>query len=128
LGAGRWRALPGLLLAGEGWYNHKQELEFFMRPSQILENHRLEVLETMKRYPMFANLRIIGSVARGEDTEDSDIDFLVDALSDATLCDLGGLIEDLEELLGISVDVVTTGVHINGYMKTTIERDAVAYA
>jgi len=98
-----------------------------MLPSQILHKHRAEVLEIMQRYHMFANLRIIGSVARGEDTEASDIDFLVDALSDATLCDLGGLIEDFEELLGISVDVITTGVHINGYMKTTIERDAIAY-
>jgi predicted nucleotidyltransferase len=98
-----------------------------MLPSDRLHKHRAEVLGIMKRYPMFANLRVIGSVARGEDTEASDIDFLVDALPDATLCDLGGLIEDFEELLGISVDVITTGVHINGYMKTTIERDAIAY-
>ena len=98
-----------------------------MLPSELLHEHRAEVLGIMKRYPMFANLRIIGSVARGEDTEDSDVDFLVDALSGATLCDLGGLIEDLEELLGISVDVITTGVHITGYMKTSIERDAIAY-
>ena len=73
-------------------------------PSQILHNHRAEVLEVMRRYPMFANLRIIGSVPRGEDTEDSDIDFLVDALPDVSLCDLGGLFEGLEALLGISVD------------------------
>jgi len=99
-----------------------------MLPSERLHQHRAEVLAVMKRYPMFVNLRIIGSVARGEDTKDSDIDFLVDALPDATLCDLGGLIEDLEALLGISVDVITSGVHINGYMKTTIERDAIAYA
>jgi predicted nucleotidyltransferase len=99
-----------------------------MLPSQILHNHRTEVLEIMKRYPMFVNLRVIGSVARGEDTEDSDIDFLVDALSDATLCDLGGLLEELEERLGISVDVMTSGPHITGYMKASIERDAVVYA
>jgi predicted nucleotidyltransferase len=99
-----------------------------MLPSELLHIHREEVLEVMKRYPMFVNLRVIGSVARGEDTEDSDIDFLVDALSDATLCDLGGLLEELEELLGISVDVMTSGPHITGYMKTSIERDAVAYA
>ena len=98
-----------------------------MLPSQILHKHRAEVLEVMKRYPMFVNLRIIGSVARGEDSEDSDIDFLVDALPEATLCTLGGLIEDLEALLGISVDVLTTGVHLTGYMKTSIERDAIAY-
>jgi predicted nucleotidyltransferase len=99
-----------------------------MLPSELLHIHRVDVLEIMKRYPMFVNLRVIGSVARGEDTVDSDIDFLVDALSDATLCDLGGLLEELEDLLGISVDVMTSGPHITGYMKTAIERDAVAYA
>ena len=98
-----------------------------MLPSERLHQHRAEVLAVMKRYPMFTNLRIIGSVARGDDTEASDIDFLVDALSDATLCDLCGLIKDIEGLLGISVDVITTGVHINGYMKTIIERDAITY-
>jgi predicted nucleotidyltransferase len=47
-----------------------------MLPSKLLHQHRAVVLAIMQRYPMFANLRIIGSIARGEDTEDSDIDFL----------------------------------------------------
>ena len=96
-----------------------------MLPSQLLEKHRLEVLEIMKRYPRLSNLRIVGSVARGEDTEESDIDFLVDLAPDAGLFDLGGLHEDLEELLGVPVDVISSRVQLNEHMRMTIERDAV---
>jgi len=96
-----------------------------MLPSQILHQRRAEILEIMKRYPMFANLRVIGSVARGEDTEKSDIDFFVDTLPDASLFDLGGLYEDFQDVLGVSVDIITSGVKMNDYMKMTIERDAV---
>ena len=96
-----------------------------MLPSQILHERRAEILEIMKRYPMFANLRVVGSVARGEDTEKSDIDFFVDTLPDASLFDLGGLYEDFQDLLGVSVDIITSGVKMNDYMKMTIERDAV---
>jgi len=83
-------------------------MELLMRPSQILDNHRSEVLETMKRYPKTTNLRIFGSIARGEDTEDSDIDFLVDALPGTTLFDLGGLQFDFEMLLGTSVHLLAS--------------------
>ncbi len=43
----------------------------------------------------------------GEDTEDSDIDILVDALPGLTLFQLGGLQIELEELLGVKVDLLT---------------------
>ena len=79
-----------------------------MRPSQILHQRRAEVLAVMPRYPMFANLRVFGSVARGEDTEDSDIDFLVDALPGTTLFNLGGVQDNLEQLLGLPIHFVTT--------------------
>lgn len=96
-----------------------------MLPSQILRMRRAEVLEIMGRYPRLSNLRVVGSVARGEDTEGSDIDFLVDAASGATLFDIGGLHEDLEDLLGVPVDIITSGGRMHDSMKTTIERDAV---
>jgi predicted nucleotidyltransferase len=54
-----------------------------------------------------ANPRVFGSAVRGEDKEDSDLDVLVDALPGATLFDLGGLQMDLEEILGVSVDLLT---------------------
>ena len=96
-----------------------------MLPSQILRKHRAEVLEIMKRYPKLANLRVIGSVARGEDIEGSDIDFIVDPISGATLFDVGGLREDLEELLGVSVHITTSGDHLRTSFKEAIARDAV---
>jgi hypothetical protein len=52
-------------------------------------------------------VRIFGSLARGEARPDSDIDFLVELEPGRSLFDLGGLLYDLEQLLGIEVDVVT---------------------
>ncbi len=53
------------------------------------------------------NVRIFGSVARGEARADSDVDFLVDMEPGRTLFDMGGLLMDLRDLLGLQVDVVT---------------------
>ncbi len=52
---------------------------------------------------------MFGSVLRGEDRDGSDLDLLVDALPGATLFDLGGLQIELEELLGVPVDLLTPG-------------------
>jgi uncharacterized protein len=54
-----------------------------------------------------SNVRIFGSVGRGEAGPGSDIDFLVDMAPDATLIDLIGLEQDLAELLGTRVEVIT---------------------
>ena len=86
--------------------------------------HRKEILEILARYPMVSNVRIVGSVARGEDTEESDIDFLVDTASGTTLFDIGGLREDLAELLGVSVDIISSKGRMHEYMRMAIERDA----
>ena len=53
------------------------------------------------------NVRVFGSVARGEADEQSDIDLLVDMEPGRSLLDLGGLLMDLQALLGQKVDVVT---------------------
>jgi len=53
------------------------------------------------------NVRVFGSVARGEADRDSDVDFLVDLEPGRTLLDLGGLLMDLKQLLHRDVDVVT---------------------
>jgi uncharacterized protein len=53
------------------------------------------------------NVRVFGSVARGEADEQSDIDLLVDMEPGRSLLDLGGLLMDLQALLGQNVDVVT---------------------
>ncbi len=58
------------------------------------------------------NVRVFGSVARGEATAESDVDFLVELEPGRSLFDLGGLLMDLRDLLGREVDVVTErGLH-----------------
>jgi predicted nucleotidyltransferase len=79
-----------------------------MKPSAALALKRNAVREAMERF-CATNPRIFGSVVRGTDRDDSDLDLLVDALPGATLFDLGGLQAELEELLGVSVDLVTPG-------------------
>jgi predicted nucleotidyltransferase len=54
-----------------------------------------------------SNVRVFGSVARGDSDLHSDVDFLVDLEAGRSLSDLGGLLVELQELLGASVDVVT---------------------
>ena len=99
-----------------------------MLPSERLYTHRAEILEILARYPMISNVRIVGSVARGEDAEDSDIDFLIDTAPGTTLFDIGGLHEDLVDLLGVSVDIISSKGRMHEYMRQTIERDARPYA
>lgn len=96
-----------------------------MLPSELLHIHRKELMEILGRYPMISNVRLVGSVARGEDTEDSDIDFLVDTAPGTTLFDIGGLSEDLADLLGVPVDIISSKGRMHEYMRMTIERDAV---
>jgi predicted nucleotidyltransferase len=79
-----------------------------MKPSQSLELKRIEVCEAAARYQT-VNPRVFGSVIYGRDTEGSDIDLLVDPLPGTTLFDLGGLQVELEELLGVTVDLLTPG-------------------
>lgn len=75
-----------------------------MNHKQILQEKRLEILKIAKTYGA-SNIRIFGSVARGEATSNSDIDFLMDIESGKNLLDRIALIQDLEDLLGYKVDV-----------------------
>ncbi len=83
-------------------------MEVTMRPSEILKIKRQDILTVLSRYPV-ANPRVFGSIADGTDTENSDIDLLVDDLPGTTLFELGGLYEELNDLLGVNVDVLTPG-------------------
>jgi uncharacterized protein len=71
-----------------------------------LRGRRAEILR-LAAFHGATNVRIFGSVARGEADERSDVDFLVDMRSGRSLLDLGGFLEDLRELLRHPVDVVT---------------------
>lgn len=77
-----------------------------MKPSILLQQKRDAIREAAARYRV-SNPRVFGSVLHGTDSDTSDLDILVDALPGATLFDLGGLQADLEDLLGIHVDLLT---------------------
>jgi predicted nucleotidyltransferase len=77
-----------------------------MKPSAALELKRIAVREAASRFRT-ANPRVFGSVLHGTDADGSDLDLLVDALPGTTLFDLGGLQVELEDLLGVIVDLRT---------------------
>ena len=77
-----------------------------VKPSDALTLHRAEVLRILAEAGA-RNPRVFGSVARGDDTEESDLDLLIDAPPGFTLLDLAGLQLDLAALLGVPVDLGT---------------------
>jgi len=77
-----------------------------MRPSEALQRHR-EAIRRIVESHRTRNARVFGSVLRGEDTEESDLDLLVDPTPETSLFDLGAILMELEQLLGVRVDVVT---------------------
>jgi predicted nucleotidyltransferase len=77
-----------------------------MRPSEALARHRLAIRSVVTHYRA-ENARVFGSVLRGDDSEASDLDILVDPTPETTLFDIGGMIRDLNTLLGVKVDIVT---------------------
>ena len=82
-----------------------------MKPSEALATHREEIRRDVAQNRA-CNPRIFGSVLRGEDTETSDLDLLVDATPEASLFDIARIQGELEDLLGLMVDVVTSnGLH-----------------
>lgn len=77
-----------------------------MRPSEVLHSHRVAIRRIVEAHRA-CNARVFGSVARGVDTDDSDLDILIDPTSETTLFDIGAIRVELAELLGIRVDVLT---------------------
>jgi uncharacterized protein len=79
---------------------------------QILAQHHAE------------NIRVFGSVARGDSTEESDIDFLVNFLPNASLFDQVEIIDELALLLDCSVDVVSERA-LNQYIRPQVLKEAI---
>ena len=78
-----------------------------MTIEEQLREKRDEIRKIASRHGAY-NIRIFGSVARGEAGADSDIDFLVDTGSDVSSWFPAGLILDLQDLLGRRVEIVTS--------------------
>jgi uncharacterized protein len=79
-----------------------------MRPSISIAEHGDQVREILERAGM-RNANVFGSTARGEDTDDSDLDLLMEAPPGTTLYDLARVELQLEGLLGCKVEVLTEG-------------------
>ena len=77
-----------------------------MEIAALLIAKRQAILQLAAQYGAF-NVRVFGSVARGEAGPESDLDLLVDLEPGRSLLDLGGLLLDLRDLLEVSVDVAT---------------------
>jgi uncharacterized protein len=79
-----------------------------MQLKELLQEKRDEIVAITAKHGAY-NIRIFGSVARGEETPSSDIDFLIDYdLTKITPWFPGGLIQDLENLLNRKVDIVSS--------------------
>lgn len=76
-----------------------------MRPSQALSQHR-EIIRDLVREAGIKNPRVFGSVVRGDDQDNSDLDILVDLTSRASLFDLGLLERLISNMTGLSVNVL----------------------
>ena len=79
-----------------------------MKPSDVLRRRVDTIREAAARFHV-RNPRVFGSVLHGTDKDGSDLDLLVDPQPGTTLFDLGGLQVELEDMLGVRVDVVTPG-------------------
>lgn len=86
-----------------------------------LRKHKEEI-EKLARSKGIHNIRIIGSVARKEETDSSDIDIIVDIDKDRSLFDLIDFKHGVEDIMGRKVDV---GTDIHPYIKEEAMKDAV---
>ena len=97
-----------------------------LRLRGLLVERRDRVVEVLARYDA-TNPRIFGSAARGDAGDDSDVDLLVDLVPGAgnELLRVAGIAEELSEVLGVRVDVVSAGL-LRDEVSATAVLDAVA--
>ena len=93
-----------------------------MTAHEALHDSRATVMRLAARHGA-SNVRVFGSVVRGEDGPDSDIDLLVDAGPEPSPFFPGGLVADLEDLLGRRVHVVTEAA-LHWYIRDRVLREA----
>jgi len=95
-----------------------------MTTADLLHTKRQAVLEMAQRHGV-TSIRVFGSVARGDDTEDSDVDFLVTTGPTVSSWFPAGLVLDLEQLLGRHIDIVTEA-GLNPLLRDQVLTEAIA--
>jgi predicted nucleotidyltransferase len=89
----------------------------------LLKSNKAKILRIAEKYGA-SNIFVFGSVARKEATANSDIDLLIDLEPSRSLLDQIGFQQELEDLLGIPVDVVETTI-LHEMIRDQVLRDAV---
>ncbi|MBX3063720.1 MAG: nucleotidyltransferase domain-containing protein [Anaerolineae bacterium] len=92
--------------------------------AEIIGDKRDDILRLAAQHKAY-NVRVFGSVARGEARPDSDVDFVVNFQSDARLGNMLELWDSLKELLGREIDIVEE-VALKGRFLVNVKRDAIA--
>ena len=95
-----------------------------MNLSKTLSNKREEILRITAAHGA-KNLRVFGSVSRGDATDKSDLDLLINLEPGRTLLDIIAIKQDLEDLLGCAVDVVTENA-VSPYIREQILKEAIS--
>ena len=95
-----------------------------MRIDKVLKKRRMEILTIAGRYGA-RNIRLFGSIAKGTATKSSDVDILVQMESGRSLLDLVAIKQDLEDLLGRQVHVVTEP-SLSPYLRDDVLKEAVS--
>jgi hypothetical protein len=95
-----------------------------MRPSEALSLHRTRIREIALSHRV-SGVRVFGSALHGDDTDDSDLDLLVEPTPQTTLMDIGAIRFELKQLLGMDVDVLTPN-SLPASFRTQVLREAVA--
>ena len=91
-----------------------------MRPSAALNANRAEIREIVLTHRA-SSARVFGSVLHGTDTDESDLDILIDPTAETTLFDLGAIRYKLRTLLGVQVDVLTPNSLPDGFRDRVIK-------
>lgn len=95
-----------------------------MTKRELIAHHREAILALAAKYGA-TEVRLFGSVARGDDTPESDVDVLVKMLPGRSLLDMGGLLMDLRDLLGCKVDLISEHRDMRPHFRDAVLSEAV---
>jgi predicted nucleotidyltransferase len=90
-----------------------------MKPSEALASNRAAIRRVVESHRA-CNARVFGSVLRGQDTDSSDLDILIDPTPETTLFDIGAIRHELANLLGVPVDVLTPNALPDSFRATVL--------